>query len=272
MNDSTILEAQGLTKQFGAGETAVTAVQDVSLQIEKGELVLIMGPSGSGKTTLLSMLGGLLRPTSGSILIGGVDITRMSEHQLPRIRAQQIGFIFQAFNLLEALTVEENVLLPSELAPGGTRAARKRAADLLEALDLGARRRAYPATLSGGEKQRVAIARALINRAPLVLADEPNLQHLRQRRFRRLAPFAERRGRQRALAGRAHRSRERRDDRIARSQSALRPALEARGAGSHFFRGGRGGPTLLVSAGPLRPSDDRVSLLNHASESLTLRL
>ena len=173
MNDASILQAEGLTKQFGSGATAVTAVRDVSVQIEKGELVLIMGPSGSGKTTLLSMLGGLLRPTSGSIRIGDVDITKMSEHQLPRIRAQHIGFIFQAFNLLDALTVEENVLLPAELAPGGTRAAKTRATELLEALDLGPRRKAYPATLSGGEKQRVAIARALINRAPLVLADEP---------------------------------------------------------------------------------------------------
>ncbi len=173
MKNSSLLQAQNLTKQFGSGRTSVRAVDDVSLDIGKGEVVVIMGPSGSGKTTLLSMIGGLMRPTSGSIFIDDADISAMSEARLPGIRARYIGFIFQAFNLLDALTVEENILLPAQLAPGGVKGARGRVEDLLVRLDLAARRGAYPGTLSGGEKQRVAIARALINQAPLVLADEP---------------------------------------------------------------------------------------------------
>jgi putative ABC transport system ATP-binding protein len=168
-----ILRTEGLTKTFGGGHTAVRAVDDVSLQIGQGELVLVMGPSGSGKTTLLSMLGALLRPTAGRIHLRGTDITALPESQLPAVRGRQIGFVFQAFNLLDALTVEENVLFPSQLAPGGVRAAREWARSLLERLALTNRARAYPRTLSGGEKQRVAIARALINRPPLILADEP---------------------------------------------------------------------------------------------------
>jgi putative ABC transport system ATP-binding protein len=132
-----------------------------------------MGPSGSGKTTLLSMMGGLLRPTSGSVVIAGNDISEMPESRLPGVRARHIGFIFQAFNLFGALTVEENVLLPAKLAAGGVKEARRRVGALLDRLDLTERRHAYPRTLSGGEMQRVAIARALINRAPLLLADEP---------------------------------------------------------------------------------------------------
>jgi putative ABC transport system ATP-binding protein len=132
-----------------------------------------MGPSGSGKTTLLSMLGGLLRPTAGRVAIDGIDITALKEAQLPDVRALKIGFIFQAFNLLDALSVEENILFPAQLRPGGIRQARGRANTLLEQLGLAHRRSALPRTLSGGEKQRVAIARALINEPPLILADEP---------------------------------------------------------------------------------------------------
>jgi putative ABC transport system ATP-binding protein len=173
MENSSILRTRNLSKHFGSGTTAVRAVDDVSLDIGEGEIIVIMGPSGSGKTTLLSMMGGLMRPTAGQVFIGDTEIWSLSESELPKIRAHQIGFIFQAFNLLDALTVEENVLLPAQLAPGGVRAARGRMQELLERLDLTPRRRAHPGTLSGGEKQRVAIARALINRAPLILADEP---------------------------------------------------------------------------------------------------
>ncbi len=173
MANDPVLSAQELTKHFSSGATQVRAVDGVSLDVRAGELVLIMGPSGSGKTTLLSMLGGLLRPSSGTIRLGGTEISALSEAELPRIRARQIGFIFQSFNLLDALTVEQNVLLPAQLAPGGVAAARERIDALLNELDIAKRRQAYPATLSGGEKQRVAIARALINRAPLILADEP---------------------------------------------------------------------------------------------------
>jgi putative ABC transport system ATP-binding protein len=168
-----IIEAVGLTKTFGRGHAEVRAVDDVSLTIARGELVLVMGPSGSGKTTLLSMLGGLLRPSDGSVAVDGVDTTQLDEAGLARLRARKIGFIFQSFNLLEALNVEDNILFPAHLAPGGRAAARGRADQLITTLGLDHRRRALPDTLSGGEQQRVAIGRALINRPLLILADEP---------------------------------------------------------------------------------------------------
>ena len=173
MKENVVLLAENLVKTFGSGHTEVRAVDDVSLSLEAGELVLVMGPSGSGKTTLLSILGGLLRPSSGRVLIGGSDISAMDESQLPMIRARSVGFIFQAFNLLDALTVEENILFPARLIRGGYGDASRRAGELIERLKLGPRRNALPRTLSGGEKQRVAIARALINKPPLILADEP---------------------------------------------------------------------------------------------------
>lgn len=173
MTNDFALRAAGLTKTYGTGHTAVKAVDSVSMSLSRGELALIMGPSGSGKTTLLSMLGGLLRPTSGQVFINGTDVTSLSESQLPDIRARQIGFIFQAFNLLSSLTVEENVLFPAGLVPGGVSDARSRCAELLERLGLAPRRGYLPRDLSGGEKQRVAIARALINNPRLILADEP---------------------------------------------------------------------------------------------------
>ena len=168
-----MLTATSVTKVFGTGHTAVRAVHDVSLGIASGELVMIMGPSGSGKTTLLSILGGLMRPSSGHVTVDGIGLTTLNESELPDVRARKIGFIFQAFNLLSSLTAEENVLFPAQLVAGGVRAARTRASALLERLGLADRRRALPRTLSGGEKQRVAIARALINDPPVILADEP---------------------------------------------------------------------------------------------------
>jgi len=168
------LSAHNLSKIYGGGHTEVKAVDDVSLDINPGELVLIMGPSGSGKTTLLSMLGGLLRPTQGNIKIDNHDLTTLSASQLNSIRALKIGFVFQAFNLLEALTVEENILFPATLKQGGIAAARARADKLIQDLGLSHRRNALPNTLSGGEKQRTAIARALINEPRLILADEPS--------------------------------------------------------------------------------------------------
>jgi putative ABC transport system ATP-binding protein len=171
--DKAIVMTEHLVKTFGAGHAAVRAVDDVSLSVERGELILVMGPSGSGKTTLLSMIGGLLRPDVGRVLLDGIDITGLAEHDIAAVRALKVGFIFQAFNLLEALTVEENVLFPANLASGGVRAAAPRAEALIDRLGLTDRKRALPNTLSGGEKQRVAIARALINQPPLILADEP---------------------------------------------------------------------------------------------------
>lgn len=168
-----VLKGEHLVKVFGASRTEVRAVDNVSIEIDRGELVLIMGPSGSGKTTLVSMLGGLLRPTSGRVLVDGTNISELTESELPGVRARKIGFVFQAFNLLDALTVEENILFPARLLPGGMDGAKNRSEELIERLGLANRRSALPRTLSGGEKQRVAIARALINAPPLILADEP---------------------------------------------------------------------------------------------------
>ena len=171
--DEVVLEVSGLTKVFGSGEGAVRAVDGVDLQVRRGEIVLIMGPSGSGKTTLLTMIGGLLRPTAGSVKIEGVEIASMPESQLPAVRRECVGFIFQTFNLLEALTAIENVELAMNVAGTVGRAARGRAEGLLVDANLRHRLRFLPRQLSGGEKQRVSVARALANEPLLVLADEP---------------------------------------------------------------------------------------------------
>lgn len=167
------IRAEHLVKTFGTGRAAVRAVDEVSLEVEHGELVVVMGPSGSGKTTLVSMLGALLTPDSGSIHLEGTDLTQLDEKGLATVRAEKIGFIFQSFNLLEALTVEQNVLFPAHLTPRGIESARTRAAGLLDQLGLSARRTALPKTLSGGEQQRVAIARAIAKQPEVLLCDEP---------------------------------------------------------------------------------------------------
>jgi len=167
------LNVRDVSKRFGVGETAVTAVRGVSLAVEPGEVVLIMGPSGSGKTTLLSMMGALLKPTAGSILLGRTEISALSEGRLPDIRLRQFGFVFQDFNLLSALSVLENVVFVAELAGVRPKRAREKATTLLTGLGLAGRLHFLPEKLSGGEKQRVAIARALINDPSLILADEP---------------------------------------------------------------------------------------------------
>jgi putative ABC transport system ATP-binding protein len=172
MND-TGLQVRNLTKRFGEGETEVTAVRHVSLDVAPGEVVLIMGPSGSGKSTLLLMLGALLRPSEGTISLDSMELSALSENKLPDVRLRHFGFIFQDFNLLSALNVLDNVALAAELTGVSRRAARERAAELLSELGLGHRLNFSTEKLSGGEKQRVAIARALINDPSLVLADEP---------------------------------------------------------------------------------------------------
>jgi len=168
-----ILEVRGLTKVFGSGRAAVRAVDGLSLSVRRGELVLVMGPSGSGKTTLLTLIGGLLRPTSGIVRVTGLDISSLKERQLTKFRRHYLGFIFQSFNLLESLNARENVEAALNFAGIGGRKARKRATALLTDLGMADRLRARPHTLSGGERQRVSIARALANDPQLILADEP---------------------------------------------------------------------------------------------------
>jgi putative ABC transport system ATP-binding protein len=164
---------RGVYKMYDGGAAAVRALDGVDFDVFPGESVMLMGPSGSGKTTLLSIMGCILRPTSGSVRIRGREVSRLPERDLPRVRLRHVGFIFQGFNLFRALTAEENVALPLELNGVRRREARIRAARLLDAVGLRARAHARPGELSGGEKQRVAIARALIGEPDIVLADEP---------------------------------------------------------------------------------------------------
>lgn len=188
-----IMLVENVTRRFGSGATEVVAVKEVSLSVAPGEVVLIMGPSGSGKTTLLSMLGGLLKPSTGRIQIGQDDLTRLGEGSLPEVRLRRIGFVFQDFNLLSALSCLDNVALVGQLAGLSRKEARRRARELLEQLGLGHRLDFLPEKLSGGEKQRVAIARALVNEPDIILADEPtaNLDshhgHETMRLLRRIA-------------------------------------------------------------------------------------
>jgi putative ABC transport system ATP-binding protein len=170
---NTALTATRLDKTYGEGTTEVHAVRAVDLEVQAGEVVLIMGPSGSGKTTLLSMLGAMLRPTSGQIVVDGHDIAAIPESRLPKLRAATFGFVFQDFNLLGALTALENVEFALNLGGVTGQEAHRRAEELLTGLGLGDRLTFRPEKLSGGEKQRVAIARALANQPPVILADEP---------------------------------------------------------------------------------------------------
>lgn len=172
MSDSAI-RVQRLEKTFGEGEVQVRAVRGVDMEVARGEVVLLMGPSGGGKTTLLSMIGAMLRPTSGTVAVDGVELTSLPESRLPDFRARRFGFVFQDFNLLSALSAQENVEFALNLAGVTGRAARNRASGLLEDFGLANRRRFRPEKLSGGEKQRVAIARALANEPAVILADEP---------------------------------------------------------------------------------------------------
>src|SRR5277367_3946930 len=149
------------------------ALAEVSITVGAGEVAAIMGPSGSGKSTLLNLIAGLDRPTAGTVTVAGLRIDNLGESALARFRARHVGIIFQFFNLLEDLTVEDNVLLPAQLAGASRRRARARGAELLARMGLEEHRDAYPARLSGGQRQRVAIARALVNSPELLLADEP---------------------------------------------------------------------------------------------------
>ena len=166
-----LVQLENVTKRYDGA--AAAAVDNVGLRIDSGEAVAIMGPSGSGKSTLLNLIAGMDRPTSGEVKVGDERVDTLSEAGAARFRRRQVGIIFQFFNLLDDLTVIDNVLLPAQLAGAKARSARKRADQLIDTLRIGHRRDAYPARLSGGERQRVAIARALINEPALLLADEP---------------------------------------------------------------------------------------------------
>lgn len=167
------LEAVTVSKFYGDGASAIRAVDEVSFSVEPGEFVALLGPSGSGKTTMLAMMAGLLRPTNGSIVIGGQDLTHMNEAKRTRFRASSIGFAFQSNNLVPFLTALENVELMLRLNGRLNRKGREQARELLARLGLGDRLKSHPSQLSGGQQQRVAIARALIHDPNIVLADEP---------------------------------------------------------------------------------------------------
>jgi putative ABC transport system ATP-binding protein len=167
---SPLVELAEVSKRYDSG---AAAVDQVSLRIDAGEAVAVMGPSGSGKSTLLNLIAGLDRPTSGTVTVAGQRVDRLSETGVARFRRDRIGIIFQFFNLLDDLTVADNVLLPAQLAGLPKAEAWARTDELLARLRIEHHRQAYPARLSGGERQRVAIARALVNRPRLLLADEP---------------------------------------------------------------------------------------------------
>jgi putative ABC transport system ATP-binding protein len=168
-----LLVVDHVSREFGSGHTLVRAVSDVEFAVEPGEVTLIMGPSGSGKTTLLSMIGGILRPTSGRIVVDGLDITGLRRRQLPRVRRELVGFVFQTFNLLESLSALENVEIALNIAGVKGPAAEERARALLCEAGLAQRLGLNARALSAGERQRVALARALANEPRLLLADEP---------------------------------------------------------------------------------------------------
>jgi putative ABC transport system ATP-binding protein len=168
-----VLRTRGLKKEYGQGEGLVCALDSVELEVASGETVAVMGPSGCGKSTLLHLLGGLERPSAGEVCLEGRRVDQLSERALARLRRHAIGFVFQAFHLMDELTAVENVELPALLAGRSRRAARRRAEELLEQVGLADRADHLPSALSGGQRQRVAIARALSNDPLVVLADEP---------------------------------------------------------------------------------------------------
>ena len=166
-----VIKTNDLCKYYGEGSTMVKALDSVNINVERGELIGVVGRSGSGKSTLLNMLGALDRPTSGTIEIGGQDISRMNDEQLTGLRRSKIGFIFQNYNLIPVLNVYENIVMPIQL--DGRKPDKQYIHSILEALEISNKISSLPASLSGGQQQRVAIARALANRPEIVLADEP---------------------------------------------------------------------------------------------------
>lgn len=169
----SIVETKNLTKIYGSGDTAVTALDHVSFTVDPGEFVAIMGPSGCGKSTLLHLVGGLDRPTEGSVMIGGHNLTDLSDNKLTELRRRRIGFVFQFFNLIPVLNAVENAALPITLDGVALATARQRATDWLVKIDMADRLTHRPDQLSGGQQQRVAVARALVAEPEIILADEP---------------------------------------------------------------------------------------------------
>lgn len=169
---SSIIETVDLVKEYPQGETSLRVLKGINMKVEEGDFMAIMGPSGSGKSTLLNMIGALDKPTSGTVLIRGVDISTLSDNQLADLRSKEIGFIFQFFNLISRMKALGNVALPMAIAGAPRRERSERAAKLLEMVGLGERMHHRPTELSGGEQQRVAIARALVNDPAVVLCDE----------------------------------------------------------------------------------------------------
>ena len=170
----SFLELRHVSKIYGEGRTEVQALQDASLSVDAGELVAVMGPSGSGKSTLLTIAGSLEEPTSGQVLVGGAQLSKMSRNEKARLRRRSVGYVFQDFNLLAGLTAVENVSLPLELDGVSSRKARTAGLAALDELGLGEQASRFPDELSGGERQRVAIARAVVGERQLLLADEPS--------------------------------------------------------------------------------------------------
>ncbi len=173
MSEETVIQVENLVKIYQLGKVSIPALRGISFDVAKGEFLVVMGPSGSGKTTLLNLIGAIDKPTSGRISIDGRDITTLGEGELTKLRRHKIGFIFQFYNLIPALTALENVELPMLTAGVSRKIASKRAFQLLETVGLVERVGHLPDELSGGEQQRIAIARALANRPSVILADEP---------------------------------------------------------------------------------------------------
>jgi putative ABC transport system ATP-binding protein len=172
-SSDVVLELRGVSRMHGTGETAVAALREVSVAVRAGELVAVMGPSGSGKSTLLTLAGGLDEPTGGAVLVEGQELGRLTRSQLAAVLRRQIGYVFQDFNLIPALTAAENVALPRELDGASTRTARGEAVRALAEVGLEELADRFPDQMSGGQQQRVAIARAIVGERRLILADEP---------------------------------------------------------------------------------------------------
>ena len=170
---SLAIGVRGVTRTYGEGATMTHALRGVDLDVRAGEVLLMEGPSGSGKTTLLSIMGAILRPTSGEVIVSGRDIAKLPERDLPRVRLEELGFVFQGFNLFPALTALENVAIALDIRGERGASALARARTVLDEVGLGDKAKLLPRDLSGGQKQRVAIARALVGGPRIVLADEP---------------------------------------------------------------------------------------------------